>query len=103
MSRVLLLGRGGQLGFELEKLLPDVGELIALDRNSLDISHLQSVKHKIEELRPDIIVNAAAYTAVDKAEDDEIACYAANASAVATIAREAKKIGALFVHYSTDY
>jgi len=103
MSKVLLLGKSGQLGFELDKLLPDVGELISFDRSSLDISDFQSVKHKIQELRPDIIVNAAAYTAVDKAEDDEIACLAANASAVAIIAREAKKINALFVHYSTDY
>lgn len=103
MSKVLLLGKGGQLGFELDKLLADVGELISFDRSSLDISDFQSVKDKIHELRPDIIVNAAAYTAVDRAEDDEIACFATNASAVGNIAREAKKIGALFVHYSTDY
>lgn len=103
MSRILLLGRNGQLGFELNKSLAPLGELIAFDRSGLDISDLAALQNKITELKPDIIVNAAAYTAVDKAESDEIACFAANASAPAVMAREAAKIGALLVHYSTDY
>ncbi len=103
MSRILLLGKSGQLGFELNKSLASLGELIAFDRSGLDISDLAAVQDKIRELKPNIIVNAAAYTAVDKAESDEIACFTANASAPAVMAREASKIGALLVHYSTDY
>lgn len=103
MSRILLFGRSGQLGFELNKSLAPLGKLTAFDRSELDISDLAKLQNKIAELRPDIIINAAAYTAVDKAESDEIACFAANVSAPATMAREAAKIGALLVHYSTDY
>ncbi len=100
MSRILLIGKSGQLGYELNKAL---SPFAAFDRSELDISNLSALATKIKELTPDIIVNAAAYTAVDKAESDEIACFTANASAPAVMAREASKIGALLIHYSTDY
>lgn len=103
MRRILLIGKNGQLGFELNKTLQNIGELISYGREELDICDLKRLKESIATLKPDIIVNAAAYTAVDKAEEDEIACFEANVSANAVMAREAKKIGALLVYFSTDY
>jgi dTDP-4-dehydrorhamnose reductase len=100
---ILLTGKNGQVGYELERLLPSVGDVIALDRGQLDLSKPRDIRKKIGEIRPHLIVNAAAYTAVDLAESDIAAAQAINADAPAVIAQEAKKIGAGLLHYSTDY
>jgi len=103
MPRILLTGKNGQVGAELEQLLPLVGEVIALDRNELDLSKPDDIRRKVREIRPHLIVNAAAYTAVDRAESDEAMARTINADAPALLAQEAKKLGAGLVHYSTDY
>jgi dTDP-4-dehydrorhamnose reductase len=100
---ILLTGKNGQVGAELAALLPDLGEVIALDRHQLDLSKPNEIRRKIREVRPQLIVNAAAYTAVDQAEKDEATARAINSEAPALMAEEAKKIGAALVHYSTDY
>jgi dTDP-4-dehydrorhamnose reductase len=101
--KILLLGKNGQLGYALQRSLAHLGEVIALGRAECDMSDLNALAHAVQTHLPDIIVNAAAYTAVDKAETDRINCYLANAAAPAILAGEAKAIGALLVHYSTDY
>lgn len=101
--RILLIGKTGQVGGELATFLPRVGEVVALDRQQLDLSKPDQIRGTIREVRPQIIVNAAAYTAVDQAEADQAAARAINADAPAIIAEEAKNIGAGLVHYSTDY
>jgi dTDP-4-dehydrorhamnose reductase len=100
---ILLTGRNGQVGHELEQLLPSVGETIAFDRERLDLADASNIRRTINEIRPNVIVNAAAYTAVDRAESDEAAARAINAEALAVMAEEAKKMGTLLIHYSTDY
>jgi dTDP-4-dehydrorhamnose reductase len=100
---ILLTGKNGQIGRELERLLPHVGEVTALDRQQLDLSSPDEIRRAFQTFRPALIVNAAAYTAVDKAETDEITARSVNAHAVAVLAEEAKKFGASIVHYSTDY
>lgn len=101
--KVLLLGKNGQLGYELAKQLPAIAEVVALGRDELDLTDLNAVAHTVQVQQPDVIINAAAYTAVDKAETDQINCYLINAAAPSILASEAKKIGALLIHYSTDY
>jgi dTDP-4-dehydrorhamnose reductase len=101
--RILLTGKNGQVGRELEHFLPFVGDVIALDRRQLDLSKPDSIRQKIEEIRPHLIVNAAAYTAVDQAESDEAMARTINADAPALIAQQAQRLGAALVHYSTDY
>jgi dTDP-4-dehydrorhamnose reductase len=101
--KILLLGKNGQLGHELQRTLAPLGEVIALGRNECDMTDLNAVAQAVQAHQPHIIVNAAAYTAVDKAETDQVNCYLANAAAPSILAGEAKKIGALLVHYSTDY
>lgn len=100
---ILLTGKRGQVGTELAVLLPRLGEVVALGHEQLDLSKPASIRRTIQELRPQLIVNAAAYTAVDQAEKDEAAARAVNAEAPTVMAEEAKKIGALLIHYSTDY
>lgn len=100
---ILLTGSNGQIGWELNRLLPQLGEVMAFDRTQLDLSKPESIRQKINEVRPQLVVNAAAYTAVDQAETDEDAARAINAEAPAVMAEEAKRIGAFLVHYSTDY
>jgi dTDP-4-dehydrorhamnose reductase len=102
-SRILLIGKNGQIGAELAMVLPALGEVIALDRRQLDLSKPDAIRETIRDLRPALIVNAAAYTAVDQAEKQEAVAQTLNADAPALIAREAKKIGAGVVHFSTDY
>src|SRR5271170_2599085 len=102
-ARILLTGKNGQVGAELAMVLPRLGEVIALDRQQLDLAKPDDIRRAIREARPQIIVNAAAYTAVDQAETDQAAARAINTDAPAVIAEEAKKIGASIVHYSTDY
>ena len=100
---ILLTGKNGQVGAELLRLLPQVGEVVALSRDELDLSNPTDIRRAIREVRPQIIVNAAAYTAVDQAETDETTARTVNAEAPGLMAEEAKKIGAALVHYSTDY
>ena len=101
--KILLIGKNGQVGAELATFLPRLGEVVALNRQELDLAKPSQIRHTIEDVRPHIIINAAAYTAVDQAESDVGAAQAINADAPAVIAQEAKKIGAGVVHYSTDY
>jgi dTDP-4-dehydrorhamnose reductase len=101
--RILLTGRNGQVGYELFGLLPQLGEVIALGREQLDLLKPEDIRRVIREIRPNLVVNAAAYTAVDQAEKEEATARAINADAPAVIAEEAKRIGAALVHYSTDY
>ena len=101
--RILLIGKNGQVGRELAHSLPNLGSLTALDRSELDLSSSGGIRRAIRASSPNLIVNAAAYTAVDKAETDEPAAFTINAQAPGVMAEEAKAIGALFVHYSTDY
>ncbi len=100
---ILLTGKNGQIGAELLRCLPQMGEVVALDREHLDLSKPDDISRAIREIRPQIIVNAAAYTAVDQAETDETMAQAVNGEAPGVMAKEAKKIGAALVHYSTDY
>ena len=102
-ARILLTGKNGQIGAELETLLPRLGETAALDRQHLDLAKPEQIRRAIREVQPQLIVNAAAYTAVDQAETNQAAARAVNADALAVIAEEAKKIGAAIIHYSTDY
>lgn len=105
--KILLFGKGGQVGWELQRSLAPLGELVALDADSQelcgDFSHLDDIIQTIRAVAPDVIVNAAAYTAVDKAESEPERVRAINALAPATLARESRKLGAWLVHYSTDY
>jgi dTDP-4-dehydrorhamnose reductase len=101
--RILLTGRNGQVGWELQKALAPLGELTALGRAELDLTHPERIREVVREAKPEIIVNAAAYTAVDKAESERDAAFAVNAEAPGVLAEEAKRSGALLVHYSTDY
>lgn len=100
---ILLTGKNGQVGFELKKLLPRLGQLVALGRHELDLAKPAEIRRVVHDLRPRLIINAAAYTAVDKAETDQQAARAINADAPAILAEEANRIGAALVHYSTDY
>ena len=100
---ILLTGKNGQIGFELQKLLPRLGKLIAVDREDMDLTNPSEIRRTIRELKPRLIVNAAAYTAVDQAETDPESARALNTVAPAILAEEAKKLGAALVHYSTDY
>jgi dTDP-4-dehydrorhamnose reductase len=101
--KVLLTGKNGQVGVELQRFLPQLGEVLAFDRQELDLSKPDDLRRMIRTVRPNLIVNAAAYTAVDQAEKEEAVARAINADAPALMAEEAKKIGAGLVHYSTDY
>ena len=102
--KLLLLGKNGQVGWELQRSLAPLGEVIALDRQTGgDISDLSALANTIRSMRPDVIVNAAAHTAVDKAESEPDLALRLNAEAPEVMAQEAKDLGALLVHYSTDY
>jgi dTDP-4-dehydrorhamnose reductase len=101
--RILLTGRSGQVGWELERALPALGELIATDRQALDLADAGVIRRTVREVKPELIVNAAAYTAVDRAEAERDAAIQVNAVAPGVLAQEAKRLGALLVHYSTDY
>ena len=105
--KLLLLGKGGQVGWELQRSLAPLGELIALDFDSTefpaDFSRPESLAETVLQVRPDVIVNAAAHTAVDKAESEPDFARLLNATSPGVIARAAQEVGALMVHYSTDY
>ena len=100
---ILLIGTNGQVGRELNGMLPRIGEVTALDRQRLDLTQPEEIRRAIRAFHPAFIVNAAAYTAVDKAESEESVARAINTEAPAVMAEEAKKIGASLIHYSTDY
>ncbi|ETF06453.1 MULTISPECIES: dTDP-4-dehydrorhamnose reductase [Pseudomonas] len=106
--KILLLGKNGQIGWELQRSLAPLGELIALDRHTVDglcgdLSDLVALRATIRQVRPDMIVNAAAYTAVDKAESEPELVALVNAKASRLMAEEAAVSGAWLIHYSTDY
>ena len=105
--KILLLGKNGQVGWELQRSLAPLGELIALDAKSADycgdFTNLEGLAQTIRAVAPAVIVNAAAHTAVDKAESEPDLARTINALAPAVLANEAKRIGAWLVHYSTDY
>ena len=101
--KILLTGKNGQVGADLTQLLPRLGEVIAFDSQQLNLTKLEEVRRAIRRIQPQIIVNAAAYTAVDQAEKEEALAHAINAEAPGVMAEEAKKIGALLIHFSTDY
>lgn len=101
--KILLLGKNGQVGWELHRTLAPLGEVIATDRQTLDITDFHRVRETIQTIKPQVIVNATAYTAVDRAEDEPDLAMLINGTAPGVLAEEAKKCGALFVHYSTDY
>jgi dTDP-4-dehydrorhamnose reductase len=100
---ILLTGKTGQLGSELNRLLPRVGKVIAPGRNELDLGEPEKIREIVRNAKPQLVINAAAYTAVDAAETDQVNASAANAEAPGLLALEAKKLGALIVHFSTDY
>jgi dTDP-4-dehydrorhamnose reductase len=100
---ILLTGKNGQVGGELLRLLPQLGEVVAPGREQLDLSKPNDIRRTILDVRPQLIVNAAAYTAVDQAETDQATAQALNQDAPGLMALEAKKIGAVLLHYSTDY
>ena len=101
--KILLTGRTGQVGWELQRCLSALGEVVAPDRTELDLGDPATVGAHVRAVRPGLIVNAAAYTAVDQAEHEPQACFAVNAESVAVLAHEAARLNALLVHYSTDY
>src|ERR1700722_16085939 len=100
---ILLTGKTGQLGSELNRLLPTLGKVFAPERSELDLRQPDKIPDLMRKTRPQIIINAAAYTAVDAAETDEATASVVNAEAPGLLAVEAKKLGALLVHFSTDY
>lgn len=101
--KILLLGKDGQVGHELRHALSSLGELVACGRSEADLTRTDELVTLVWRERPDVIVNAAAYTAVDKAESEPDLAARINAHAVAVLAREAKAVDAWLVHYSTDY
>ena len=103
MKRILQIGTNGQLGWELLRTCAPLGEVIALDYPDVDLSDYAGLRGLVNEIKPDIIINAAAYTNVDKAESEPEKARAINAIGVGVLAEEAKKIDAVLVHYSTDY
>jgi dTDP-4-dehydrorhamnose reductase len=101
--RILVLGRSGQVGAALSESLQGLGDLIALDRAQLDLSNTDAIRTALRELQPQIVINAAAYTAVDAAESDQAMAFQINAVAPQVIAEESERLGAALIHYSTDY
>ena len=101
--RVLVTGAAGQVGGEVARLLADRVQVAAHDRSTLDLEQPDDIRWCVREARPNVIVNAAAYTAVDRAETDEARAHAVNGTAPGILAEEAKRAGALLIHYSTDY
>ncbi|KAF1026148.1 MAG: dTDP-4-dehydrorhamnose reductase [Burkholderia plantarii] len=101
--KILLTGRNGQVGWELRSALAPLGEVVACDREAADLARPETLAPLVASVRPDVIVNAAAYTAVDLAEEQEALTLRVNGEAAGVLAQAARDVGALFVHYSTDY
>ena len=103
MTRILLIGTTGQLGQELQHILTPLWDVIAVGRRTVDLAEPDTIKQVVSEVRPDVIVNAAAYTAVDKAESEPELAHAVNAIAPGVLAKEAQRLQASLIHISTDY
>lgn len=101
--RILLFGKNGQVGWELQRTLAPLGEVVALGRQEADLGDFDRLREVVWENKPEVIVNAAAYTDVDGAESNQELAMRINGEAPGVLAEEAKKLGALLVHYSTDY
>lgn len=101
--RILLTGKNGQVGGEINKILTPFGEVTATGRNEMDLSEPNQIRQTIRRVRPELIINAGAYTAVDKAESEPELAQAVNGIAPGILAEEASKLGAALIHYSTDY
>ena len=101
--KIVLIGKNGQLGWEFQQLLPALGEMVALGREDLDVSNPDAVQKTLLELQPNLIINTSAYTEVDLAETQRELAEKINALAPASMAEAARKLGAVFIHYSTDY
>ena len=101
--RILIVGAYGQVGRELQRSFADAGEIIVRDRDTVDLAEPDQVRTMVRDVAPDVILNASAYTAVDRAESEPDAAMAVNALAPGVLAEEALRAGALLVHYSTDY
>lgn len=100
---ILLFGKNGQLGSELKKILPDLGNLTCLDQEDVDLCNTSALQQALNDLKPKLIINASAYTAVDRAETEPETAMKVNALAPGAMAEWARKTYAVFVHYSTDY
>lgn len=101
--KILVTGKNGQVGFELQRALAPLGEVVAVDQSDCNLGDADAVRNLVRRIAPDVIVNPAAYTAVDKAEVDQQTAFAVNAQAPGVLGEEAARLGALVVHYSTDY
>jgi len=101
--KILLIGKNGQVGWELNRTLMTLGKITAVDYPEIDLARPDTITKLVRETKPDLIVNAAAYTAVDQAEDELDVAMAVNGTAPGILAEEAKRINAVLVHYSTDY
>ena len=101
--RILLTGKNGQVGSELNKIFAPFGEITATGKSDLDLSNPNQIRSVVNQIRPELIINAGAYTSVDKAESERELAQAINGTAPKIFAEEAKKIGAVLIHYSTDY
>ena len=100
---ILLLGKDGQVGWQLQRSLAPQGDLVACGRAECDLDDLSALRELVRQVKPDVIVNATAYTAVDKAESEEALAMRINGEAPGVLAEEARRLGASLVHYSTDY
>ena len=101
--KILLTGKNGQVGFELRRSLTVLGEVLAVDVSDCDLSDAAAIRYLVQTHRPNVIVNTAAYTAVDKAEGDKAHAEVINAIAPGVLAEETERLGAMLVHFSTDY
>jgi dTDP-4-dehydrorhamnose reductase len=101
--KILVTGKNGQVGFELQRALAPLGEVVAVDYMECDLANADAIRGLVRRVAPDVIVNPAAYTAVDKAESDQATAFAVNTEAPRVLGEEAARLGALVVHYSTDY
>jgi dTDP-4-dehydrorhamnose reductase len=101
--KILVTGKNGQVGFELLRALAPLGEIVSVDHKECDLANADAVRELVRRVAPDVIVNPAAYTAVDKAESDQATAFAVNAVAPGVLGEEAARLNALVVHYSTDY
>ncbi len=101
--KILLTGKAGQLGFELQRSLAAIGQVIAIDRAECDLGDTDNLRQLVRSIKPDLIINPAAYTAVDRAENEPSLAAAINATAPGILGEEADRLGAWVIHYSTDY
>jgi dTDP-4-dehydrorhamnose reductase len=101
--KIMLIGKNGQVGYELQRSMQHLGNVMAIGRSEMDLTDSRQIRRIIQEFKPAIIVNAAAYTAVDKAESEPEVAMLINGIAPGIIAEEAMKVGAQLIHYSTDY